>query len=250
MRALRVIGLLGATFVAILAGPVAASAELLIDGGFDAPKYGVTSGGVLNFGFYENYGPVTGDSQYGGIKFDDAWHITQGNVDLVTQTGGWPANPQSTPYYLDLNGNTAGTIEQKFSTIAGQKYTLSFYYSNNPGGSPNLDEALVKLTGGISFSDTVAHYGATSEDLKWVYYSETFTADITGDTYLSFAQDPVNQCCNGGILLDSVSVSAIPEPSTWAMMILGFLGVGFMAYRRKSFDSAFPFRLSRTSYSN
>jgi hypothetical protein len=25
----------------------------------------------------------------------------------------------------------------------------------------------------------------------------------------------------------------VPEPSTWAMMILGFAGVGFMAYRRK-----------------
>jgi len=29
-------------------------------------------------------------------------------------------------------------------------------------------------------------------------------------------------------------VNAVPEPSTWAMMILGFAGVGFMAYRRKS----------------
>jgi hypothetical protein len=28
--------------------------------------------------------------------------------------------------------------------------------------------------------------------------------------------------------------SAVPEPSTWAMMILGFGGIGFMAYRRKS----------------
>jgi hypothetical protein len=27
--------------------------------------------------------------------------------------------------------------------------------------------------------------------------------------------------------------AAVPEPSTWAMMILGFLGVGFLAYRRK-----------------
>jgi hypothetical protein len=26
----------------------------------------------------------------------------------------------------------------------------------------------------------------------------------------------------------------VPEPSTWAMMILGFAGIGFMAYRRKS----------------
>jgi hypothetical protein len=30
------------------------------------------------------------------------------------------------------------------------------------------------------------------------------------------------------------SVDAVPEPSTWAMMILGFAGLGFMAYRRKS----------------
>jgi hypothetical protein len=28
--------------------------------------------------------------------------------------------------------------------------------------------------------------------------------------------------------------SAVPEPSTWAMMVLGFAGLGFMAYRRKS----------------
>jgi hypothetical protein len=27
--------------------------------------------------------------------------------------------------------------------------------------------------------------------------------------------------------------SAVPEPSTWATMILGFLGVGFVGYRRK-----------------
>jgi hypothetical protein len=27
---------------------------------------------------------------------------------------------------------------------------------------------------------------------------------------------------------------AVPEPSTWAMMILGFAGVGFLAYRRRN----------------
>jgi hypothetical protein len=29
-------------------------------------------------------------------------------------------------------------------------------------------------------------------------------------------------------------IAAVPEPSTWAMMILGFFGLGFMAYRNKS----------------
>jgi PEP-CTERM motif len=35
-----------------------------------------------------------------------------------------------------------------------------------------------------------------------------------------------------------VDVGAVPEPSTWAMMILGFFGVGFMAYRRKQNGAA------------
>ena len=34
--------------------------------------------------------------------------------------------------------------------------------------------------------------------------------------------------------LGPTTISAVPEPSTWAMMILGFFGVGTMAYRRKS----------------
>jgi hypothetical protein len=29
-------------------------------------------------------------------------------------------------------------------------------------------------------------------------------------------------------------IPAVPEPSTWAMMLLGFAGMGFMAHRRKS----------------
>ena len=29
------------------------------------------------------------------------------------------------------------------------------------------------------------------------------------------------------------TVAAVPEPSTWAMMMLGFAGLGFMTYRRK-----------------
>jgi hypothetical protein len=35
--------------------------------------------------------------------------------------------------------------------------------------------------------------------------------------------------------------AAVPEASTWAMMILGFCGLGFMTYRRKQDGSAFRF---------
>jgi len=36
------------------------------------------------------------------------------------------------------------------------------------------------------------------------------------------------------LLFATPVVASVPEPSTWAMMILGFAGVSFMAYRRKS----------------
>ena len=35
-------------------------------------------------------------------------------------------------------------------------------------------------------------------------------------------------------LVRTDTTAAVPEPSTWAMMILGFLGLGWMAYRRNS----------------
>jgi hypothetical protein len=44
------------------------------------------------------------------------------------------------------------------------------------------------------------------------------------------------------VSLSGANVSAVPEPSTWAMMILGFFGLGFVAYRRKS--NGIQFRLA------
>jgi hypothetical protein len=45
---------------------------------------------------------------------------------------------------------------------------------------------------------------------------------------------------NGGNANSTIVVS-VPEPSTWAMMILGFIGVGFLAYRRNNRSSSFRF---------
>jgi hypothetical protein len=32
----------------------------------------------------------------------------------------------------------------------------------------------------------------------------------------------------------TINVGSVPEPSTWAMMLLGFCGLGYMAYRRRN----------------
>lgn len=39
---------------------------------------------------------------------------------------------------------------------------------------------------------------------------------------------------NMAFTLSGDPVAAVPEPPTWAMMLFGFAGVGFMAYRRRS----------------
>jgi uncharacterized protein (TIGR03118 family) len=57
-----------------------------------------------------------------------------------------------------------------------------------------------------------------------------FGNGTSGDSNTLFFTDGINGETNGLF----GSIRAVPEPSTWAMMILGFFGVGFMAYRRNS----------------
>jgi hypothetical protein len=62
----------------------------------------------------------------------------------------------------------------------------------------------------------------------------------SSNQYVTFSDLIFDRVVLGSIGLNSfefdnvTSVAAVPEPATWAMMILGFLGVGLAAYRRKS----------------
>jgi hypothetical protein len=60
--------------------------------------------------------------------------------------------------------------------------------------------------------------------------------DFTSGSVGAFEDFPVfieGTRYNGGDYLLSAVMTPVPEPSTWAMMILGFCGLGFMAYRRR-----------------
>jgi hypothetical protein len=53
--------------------------------------------------------------------------------------------------------------------------------------------------------------------------------DVTAGNTASFIHE------SGNVEIGAVAVVAgVPEPSTWAMMLLGFAGIGFMTYRRQS----------------
>jgi hypothetical protein len=59
-----------------------------------------------------------------------------------------------------------------------------------------------------------------------------------GDSYKYYYFDRVHHLNDGNdnVLLASVggTIAAVPELSTWAMMLLGFAGIGFLAYRNRS----------------
>jgi hypothetical protein len=59
---------------------------------------------------------------------------------------------------------------------------------------------------------------------------------VSGTNTLVMQITSTDDFLEGGRLEGQVvgGVSAVPEPSTWAMMLLGFCGLGFVAYRRKN----------------
>ena len=66
---------------------------------------------------------------------------------------------------------------------------------------------------------------------------------VEGTNTLLFIVNNTNAGINGGpsdgptqvqFQGDVTYTPPVPEPSTWAMMILGFFGIGFMAYRRQT----------------
>lgn len=223
--------MVGAALLASTFGISSARANIVADSSFEAP--------TIAFPFYENYGANTNQANYGGTSFDTgAWVIptninATNNVDIVSNLAGtvFPAPTVDGGHqYLDLVGyGSNGEIYQNLTTTIGQTYKLTFAYGNNPGNSPS--QALVTVMGTPGVSSLLNHSISTAGDLGWTIFSGTFVADSTS-TKLDFLETVGAN--NAGILLDDINVSAVPEPSTWAMMVLGFMGVGFMAYRRKN----------------
>jgi hypothetical protein len=109
-------------------------------------------------------------------------------------------------------------------------------------------------TDGFITGNTLTIAGSTvSYDLQYrMIFDEFESRDIFETNAGSFSIDGLNFSFNiEGVNVDNTTlggsgsfdidatvtgsfVAPVPEPSTWAMMILGFLGVGFTTYRRKA----------------
>ena len=129
----------------------------------------------------------------------------------------------------------AGDLTNYLAIRAGQQEVISFTTVQNLfgfllGSSDTFNSFVFKL-GGVGGTTEGLFTGA---DLLSPGDGNQISSLTNGYVNFAGAFDTVILTSSTNALeIDNIS-SAVPEASTWAMMILGFLGVGFMAYRRKN----------------
>lgn len=109
------------------------------------------------------------------------------------------------------------------------------------GGGPNLLGGTWTLVPAASGSDSSTLYDGTGVPalnfgavVAGLYdtYSQTF-ATTPGATYEYGFEFTTPGGPSGLLVTTTGSAGAVPEPSTWAMLLLGFAGLGYVGYRRR-----------------
>jgi hypothetical protein len=114
--------------------------------------------------------------------------------------------------YEQSPGNSGdGTLTGLTINIDGDTFTLA---TKNNGSNP-----LVQFTSGTLDDITYAGVAADGDSLM-------MTSDFVFFIVTSRTQEIGS--------FTATLAPAVPEPSAWAMLLMGFCGLGFMAYRRKN----------------
>jgi len=211
MRELN-LALVGASVLFLTAG---SSQAAVISGLFNT---GVDSGGVALVG-----GDGVTDSHYS---------VVSSNIDLQPGSAVTYVHPAYVPNDANSRwisnssnggpGNGTVEFETTFSLSGLDPTTASitgFWGTDNVG--------IIRLNGVSTgnASATFSFLSAFSINSGFVNGLNTLTFVIQDfGAPLAFRVDDI---------AGTAQVAAVPEPSTWAMMLLGFAGVGFAAYRRK-----------------
>jgi PEP-CTERM motif len=145
--------------------------------------------------------------------------LNGGNILNLTALDGFAlVNPGG---ILEILNNTGNTITNFSLTLTGTAD------SADTGGNLTSHFNLSNFTGATTSSalgtgNPLAMPGAP----PWTFSFTGGSIAAGADFELQFGSFNTH---------DNLTIhTGVPEPSTWAMMILGFAGIGFMAYRRKS----------------
>lgn len=200
--AMKVCAAIALTGAALTVAAPANAAELVSNGGFETGDFSSWTQ-FDNTTFTGVAGPVSGTAPHSGAF--------QAFFGAVGSTGG---------------------ITQTLNTVAGTTYSISVWAANLSDGTPNF--------GSISFDGNVLGSLTNAPDFGYTNYTFSAVAS-SAQTALTFTfrHDP------SYYLLDDVSVSGlaggVPEPTTWAFMILGFGGVGVALRRRNAVQAKLAF---------
>jgi PEP-CTERM motif len=141
---------------------------------------------------------------------------------------------------LDGDPNFTGALTQTITGLtSGVEYQLSFYWAGaelfNRTGYTSIQ--LTGSFGGDSFATPVYPNsnpaGTPGSFSGWTPETFDFVATSSSEVLSFLAVGSPAANLPPFALLDGVSLTAVPEPSTWAMMLVGFSGLGYAAYRRR-----------------
>jgi hypothetical protein len=171
------------------------------------------SAAVTNLGFEQG---LTGWTATGNVTADNASAYSGTYSALLT---------------AQVPHNSAPTsLSQTFSLNAGETFTVYAQFTGNEGGPKALDTANVSIGLAGQNNNVMLSWALPTDTGTGPWQTISFTAPTTGLYEFRAQVDNVHDSSSPSTLrLDSVA--AAPEPATWAMMLIGFAGIGVLAYR-------------------
>ena len=180
---------------------------------------GALINGSFELGTFVDDGNGT-DSFLAGPTTITGWAAVGRQVAWIRSPNPWGLSAQDGTHFLDLTGYLTGApfggVTQTIATNPGQQYNLSFFlgsFTQRWGGPP---VSILASAGGTSNTFTVS---TTSTASTWTPFSMLFTATSANTAITLTGAAGVEY-----IGLDNVSVdlaSTVPEPESWALMMLG-----------------------------
>jgi hypothetical protein len=124
---------------------------------------------------------------------------------------------------LEVNANTFGSVSQTVTGLTvGASYDLAYLYGGRSDGGPQILD--VSFGGAPVTSNTGSFSVFTPNNFRLV-------ANATSET-LTFASEVTAGSPSYGNEVTNVSLSAVPEPASWALMLIGVAGLGAVTRRR------------------
>lgn len=144
----------------------------------------------------------------------------------------WDKPANATLLQYDVSGSDNFSFVLDSDTIGTDAFT-AFYLTDVPNTSAH---PIFEILAFFDLDDGGGFFAGPffTLDPNLAYFNLFGPQLFSGSTAAPTLLTGIFSLSNGPDISDTLTVTAIPEPSTWAMMILGFVGVGFMAYRRRN----------------